>query len=812
MAIVAQLAPAWDGSGRAQLASAWAEEAESGIQIHDDFERCSINAALSSVGVSDFASDDGETVPLITMRQRLQVCTSMGANALWMEPYGKITGVLGLRPRVEIVPFGDGSNHQTWNAAQRGHYSYDGLTWHPIATKTYATRLSFRHDQPFEQDTVYIARSWPRPLSVIGGQIEAIAAAHPSKVFPTPSALSFTPVNTTGFPAQAFIAGECAPKTDELGRTVPHTPLYAFEINDSSHAGPKRDAHIIAGIHSGEDLGEIVFWEMIDFLLNSPDPAAVTVRENFRVFVYPCANPPGRYAGYWRGSPGTDLDPNRYFTATTPPVAMDYIPLCRSTVLADHAGRRVYWAWNIHASPSGEVLQVGPKEESPGSIAWDAYARARHPAGSWGDYYDRTQPYSADLPGTVTQWQRTAFTTPPVVQMLFETCDRVTPVSPALMRPYAEASIGALADMDAAGWFDPANLTAQDAAHAHAADNLTLSAGLSLVIQDATHAQAADSLAPTTGLSLAIQEALHSHTADSAVLAAALTLAVQDASHTHAADAAALSASLTLAVQDALHAHATDALTLTADTPSSQTLTVAEATHAHLADALALAAAHTLAVQDATHGHTVEALAISAALNLLVNDALHAQLADNATLTDSVSASLVVADAAHSHLADALTLSGALALIVQDAAHAHLSDQALLSAAHSLVVQDAAHAHLADTLALNTGFALTIADAFHAHVADGVSLDTALALAIDDALHAHQAEAATLTAALTLIVADTLHEHLASSVGVYIPTPTAELLRRSVFVRLAERRPFVRLAERRPFVREEDRRVFTRVQ
>lgn len=456
MAIVAQLAPAWDGSGRAQLASAWAEEAESGIQIHDDFERCSINAALSSVGVSDFASDDGETVPLITMRQRLQVCTSMGANARWMEPYGKITGVLGLRPRVEIVPFGDGSNHQTWNAAQWGHYSYDGLTWHPIATKTYATRLSFRHDQPFEQDTVYIARSWPRPLSVIGGQIEAIAAAHPSKVFPTPSALSFTPVNTTGFPAQAFIAGECAPKTDELGRTVPHTPLYAFEINDSSHAGPKRDAHIIAGIHSGEDLGEIVFWEMIDFLLNSPDPAAVTVRENFRVFVYPCANPPGRYAGYWRGSPGTDLDPNRYFTATTPPVAMDYITLCRSTVLADHAGRRVYWAWNIHASPSGEVLQVGPKEESPGSIAWDAYARARHPTGSWGDYYDRTQPYSADLPGTVTQWQRTAFTPPPVVQMLFETCDRVAPVSPALMRPYAEASIGALADMDAAGWFDEA--------------------------------------------------------------------------------------------------------------------------------------------------------------------------------------------------------------------------------------------------------------------------------------------------------------------------------------------------------------------
>ena len=78
-----------------------------------------------------------------------------------------------------------------------------------------------------------------------------------------------------------------------------------------------------------------------------------------------------------------------------------------------------------------------------------------------------------------------------------------------------------------------------------------------------------------------------------------------------------------------------------------------------------------------------------------------------------------------------------------------------------------------------------------------------MALAIDDALHTHQAEAVTLTAALTLIVADTLHEHLASNVGIYIPTPTADLLRRSVFVRLAQQHSFVRV---------EGPRIFTRVQ
>ena len=56
----------------------------------------------------------------------------------------------------------------------------------------------------------------------------------------------------------------------------------------------------------------------------------------------------------------------------------------------------------------------------------------------------------------------------------------------------------------------------------------------------------------------------------------------------------------------------------------------------------------------------------------------------------------------------------------------------------------------------------------------------------------------------TLIEArDTLHEHLASNIGIYIPTPTADLLRRSVFVRLAQQHAFVRV---------EDQHIFTRVQ
>ncbi|MCO6443625.1 MAG: hypothetical protein J5J04_06020 [Anaerolineae bacterium] len=954
MAIVAQLAPAWDGSSRAQLASAWADDALSGIVVWDDFDRSSVDASLSTVGI------DTDDVELVTLRCRMQYCNSIGSAPRWLEPFAKVTGVQGLRPRFVFEPYastgGDNRNTQTWLSTQYPHFSYDGINWQPFGGKSYTTRLSARHTTAFTEDTVYVARSWPRPLTVIGNQVAALAAAHPDKIAPTPTALAFTPTLTTGFPAQAFIADECAAAVDERGRAVPPTPIYAFEINDTAFPGPKKDAHIISAVHSGEDVGEVVFWEMLDFILNSSATDAVAIRQQYRIFVYPCANPVGKYAGYWRGTPGSSEDPNRNWNNPTPP--FDSITKMRNMVLADHAGRRLWWCFNVHATAWDEQFQLGATLAYPASMEFDRLSRGRYPGGQWGYYYDINTPAGSELPGTCSQWQKEAFSPTPVLQMLTETCDRPGPISPAVMRPYAEAMVGALADMDAAGWFDDAptgtltlgtpsvtassislpwtysaadhdgieyryrltagtwsawidagltspieitgltssaeyeieaqaynvagagtpqtvtvtvgavsDLTPQDASHAHAADNLTLSVGLSLAVQDAAHAHTADNLTANTGLSLAVQSASHDHMADAAVLAAALTLAVQDAlhshtadattlsaaltlavqsashahttdnltattglsiavqdalhahaadnltattdlslavqsaSHTHTTDAATLSAALTLAVQDALHAHAADAPTLSASTPDSLTLSVADATHAHLADALALAGSHTLVVQSATHSHAVEALTLSAVLNLLVDNALHAQLADNVALSDSTAANLVAQNASHSHLAEALTLSGALALIVQDAQHAHLSEQATLSAAHSLVVQNAAHAHLADAVDASSGLALSIANAFHTHLADNVDADTALSLAIHDALHAHQAEAATLTAALTLIVSDAIHTHFADQAEFFIPVPLVDQLRRSVFLRIAQQRPFVRVDEQRVFIR-----------
>lgn len=59
-------------------------------------------------------------------------------------------------------------------------------------------------------------------------------------------------------------------------------------------------------------------------------------------------------------------------------------------------------------------------------------------------------------------------------------------------------------------------LTTQGAAHAHAADNITLStdSSVSLTVQDSAHAHAAESVALTTDTTLAVQNATHAHAAD----------------------------------------------------------------------------------------------------------------------------------------------------------------------------------------------------------------------------------------------------------------------------------------------------------
>lgn len=306
---------------------------------------------------------------------------------------------------------------------------------------------------------------------------------------------------------------------------------------------------------------------------------------------------------------------------------------------------------------------------------------------------------------------------------------------------------------------------------------------------------------------LSTNNALHAHTAQTPTLGSAHTIATSNAAHGQVADTATLSAAHSLIASNAAHTHVAGSPTLDV----GLSLAPADAVHTHLAESLALSAAHNLVVADAQHDHSASTVALSAVLNLLVDAAAHAHTAGNLTLDTANAAQLVTQDATHAQAAEQLALSTALTLVMQSAIHTHGADAVTLSANLGLSISGSMHAHTADNVSAASGISLTVQSAFHAHVADGLALDAALSLAIHDALHAHYADALTLTTLVNLLVSDAIHAHQASNPTLYLPVPAAELLRKSVFVRLAELVAVTRLSRQGATTRVSDERAFVRV-
>lgn len=447
----AQLVPSWDSSNRAQFRSSWVDDSSGlSITIEGGFDGSCVDPSLSS-----WNADYGDGQPIIRIQPRRQTCViDTPAVDRWLRPHARLTGVAGIRPWITFESFSnpggvDGKNHQSWITSQRAVYSYDGIVWLPFSAPTITSNeLRFRPPAAFDQDVVYVSGSWPRPVTRVGIQIEEIAAAHPDKVHPAPSAVVFDPTNTTSFPAQSFICGELSAKTNELGQSVPAVPFYGFELNDTNHSGPKKLGLITGGIHSGEDVGELWLWEMVDFFLNGTNPTAQSLRQHMRILVYPLCNPSGRYSGYWRGAPGSTADPNREFYSISP--THDCVSMTRAIAESDVGAERVWWVFDFHSTRSGVRAQVGIHNVNAGQVEWDRLARARYPAGDWG-YYEPPSTAPNPTAGTVRAWQARTFS--PVAGALLESCDRLGMTTPAVMRPYAEAALGSLVDMNAAGWF-----------------------------------------------------------------------------------------------------------------------------------------------------------------------------------------------------------------------------------------------------------------------------------------------------------------------------------------------------------------------
>ena len=147
----------------------------------------------------------------------------------------------------------------------------------------------------------------------------------------------------------------------------------------------------------------------------------------------------------------------------------------------------------------------------------------------------------------------------------------------------------------------PIDLFVQDAAHAHAADNITITQFVPtvLVVQDAAHAHVADNtvLTQITVTNLVVADALHAHTAAGIDLVQEFALTVQSATHAHTADNV-LTNYVVLAPAAAVHAHAADNVAV------GVSLVVAAASHTSVSDNVVLSFALNLVVDNGAHAVT----------------------------------------------------------------------------------------------------------------------------------------------------------------------------------------------------------------
>lgn len=318
--------------------------------IDDNYERSSVNVSSSTVvGEGDSA--------VITLVPRMQESEVVGESR-WIEPSARITGVNGYTPTFKFsnytgTPGANLYHGETWQSGRKPRYSYDLITWTAFDNVTVgASDITFYNNSAFTGNVVYISRSRQYSVESTGAWLASLS----SSVFgPAASATGFTPVTTTGFSGQTFIAADYSAGTNELSQAIPATPLYAAEINDTAltprAGGAKRVAVITAGTHAGEDHGDAIMRATVEALLGS-STAAQSLRREFRILVYPLINAEGRAGGGWRGQftqgSGGEDDANRHFSDVTPPIEIVSKP--RTAITTDLASAAVAWSIDFHGT------------------------------------------------------------------------------------------------------------------------------------------------------------------------------------------------------------------------------------------------------------------------------------------------------------------------------------------------------------------------------------------------------------------------------------------------------------------------------
>jgi hypothetical protein len=159
-------------------------------------------------------------------------------------------------------------------------------------------------------------------------------------------------VTPTASASANLVIGQSPGGVDDLGREIAPRDMFGYRITDPTVAGPKVKVGLVGGVHANETLGNFALEGLVNFLV-SDDLAAAILRKYADFYVYPMANPDGRFAGYNRSTVEHEsLDPNR---AWDPPNygGLDDIKLVGDALLADTGGGVDYFI-DFHSTVVGK--------------------------------------------------------------------------------------------------------------------------------------------------------------------------------------------------------------------------------------------------------------------------------------------------------------------------------------------------------------------------------------------------------------------------------------------------------------------------
>ena len=257
------------------------------VTLDIDFDSGSLDLGATTVSAS------GNTINMVGRDNYYG-----GGNWRWF--YFRASGVQGLTNLFSISDdFAGGAYTLDYHAMR---YSYDNETWfqfdnHYNTGSTYR----FQNDNPFTQDQVYVAYSFPYSYSRTANKVNEW------KLNPN--------VSQTISSNADLVIGQSPGGVDDLGRTIAPRDMWGFKVTDSSipSAGKKKIV-FGASMHAGEVLSNWSLEGTVEFLI-SDDPRAIELRKHAEFFIYPQLNPDGRFAGNNRATiQNPNQDPNGYWT------------------------------------------------------------------------------------------------------------------------------------------------------------------------------------------------------------------------------------------------------------------------------------------------------------------------------------------------------------------------------------------------------------------------------------------------------------------------------------------------------------------